>query len=308
MIRLFLITGFLGAGKTTFLQNWVRRFTGQRLAILVNEFGKTDVDGTLLSTLAAAVAEVHNGSIFCSCRQEQFEQTLATLAEDGPDVIFIEASGLSDPAKMEQILMETERFAGISYQGCICLADAVLFQKVLATANVCRKQLEACHLVLLNKTDLVSPEQREQIHDLIRSIRPDVPILDTQFGMVPDRFPEQLCQAVLREPWGSRYHTKDITLQSRLLVLKDGLTGEKLDRFLRQIAPASYRIKGFVQLASSVCLVDCVADSISVSPWNGQVPECNRLTVHWGKGLPLASALKQYQEEEGSHSVLLKTE
>ena len=68
MTELYLITGFLGAGKTTFLKNFIRMFDGRRLHLIINEFGREGVDGTLLREVGAAMDEINNGSIFCTCR------------------------------------------------------------------------------------------------------------------------------------------------------------------------------------------------------------------------------------------------
>ena len=67
MSRLYLITGFLGAGKTTFLKQFMKQFSSERMHIIVNEFGKEGIDGELLSELGIALDEINNGSIFCSC-------------------------------------------------------------------------------------------------------------------------------------------------------------------------------------------------------------------------------------------------
>ena len=75
-MELYLITGFLGAGKTTFLKNFARQFAGRRLRLIINEFGRVGVDGTLLRELDAALDEISNGSIFCACRLDQFEAAL----------------------------------------------------------------------------------------------------------------------------------------------------------------------------------------------------------------------------------------
>ena len=75
-MELYLITGFLGAGKTTFLKNFARQFAGRRLRLIINEFGRAGVDGTLLRELDAALDEISNGSIFCACRLDQFEAAL----------------------------------------------------------------------------------------------------------------------------------------------------------------------------------------------------------------------------------------
>lgn len=68
MSKLYLITGFLGAGKTTFLKNFINELSDYRLHLIINEFGKEGVDGELLRELGTALDEINNGSIFCSCR------------------------------------------------------------------------------------------------------------------------------------------------------------------------------------------------------------------------------------------------
>ena len=114
MTKLYLITGFLGSGKTTFLHKLVRLFPDRRLAIVVNEFGKVGVD-------------------------------------EPPELIFVEASGLSDPTAVRSILAQSGKFASLDYAGAICLIDAARFQKVYQTARVCRMQLAVDELVLINK-------------------------------------------------------------------------------------------------------------------------------------------------------------
>ena len=92
-MKLYLITGFLGAGKTTFMKELIRCFPGMKPALIVNEFGRAGVDGALLRELGAALREVNNGSIFCACRAEQFREALDEIVKQCPDVILVEASG-----------------------------------------------------------------------------------------------------------------------------------------------------------------------------------------------------------------------
>lgn len=104
MSRLYLITGFLGAGKTIFLKQFMKQFSSERMHIIVNEFGKEGIDGELLSELGIALDEINNGSIFCSCRLDKFENVLQQVLQEKPDVIIVEASGLSDPTNVKKIL------------------------------------------------------------------------------------------------------------------------------------------------------------------------------------------------------------
>ena len=117
MSRLYLITGFLGAGKTTFLKQFMKQFSSERMHIIVNEFGKEGIDGELLSELGIALDEINNGSIFCSCRLDKFENVLQQVLQEKPDVIIVEASGLSDPTNVKKILNQREKISRIGIYG-----------------------------------------------------------------------------------------------------------------------------------------------------------------------------------------------
>lgn len=184
MSKLYLITGFLGAGKTTFLKNFICLFAGKRIQLIVNEFGKEGVDGVLLSDLGAFLEEISGGSVFCSCRLDRFEDVLRQTADLNADVILVEASGLSDPTGVRKLFSQTERFPNIDYQGAICLVDAVRFTKIYATARSCVKQLAASDIVLVNKVDMATREQLEETLRLINGQRPEMPILQTSYGRV----------------------------------------------------------------------------------------------------------------------------
>ena len=292
MIPLILITGFLGAGKTTFLKQLARQLKVENLAILVNEFGREDVDGLLLEETRARLEEVHSGSIFCACRLEQFEQGLRRLAEGKPDAILVETSGLSDPTGVRSLFDETGRFPGIQYRGCFCLADAVRFEKVYATARVCARQVEVCDAVILNKSDLADQEQRKRTRALIEAQRPGIPIFETSYGAFREEWLGALRGGALSEgPAG--IHTRDLSLQSRLITLKDSFPPDRLREFLSRFAEHAYRIKGFARLGGETLLVDAVGDTINVVPWSGPTENVNRLVALSGQGLPMTAAIRR---------------
>lgn len=288
MTKLYLITGFLGAGKTTFLKEFARLFAGQKLSILVNEFGKEDVDSSLLKDLQARLEEIHNGSIFCACRLEQFEQALMTLTAENSDVILVETSGLSDPSSVRQILSDQNKFGHVLYMGCICLADAVNFEKVYATAMVCRKQLEISNVVVLNKTDLV--EDTGRLRQFIEQQNPNVTILETSFGKIPPNWTNTFQQP----PAATGSHTiqtKDLSIQSYLITIPDNLPVEQLIEFITMFAGNTYRIKGFANLNGKNYFVDCVGDNVKVSPGEAG-GSINRLIVLAGQGMPTLPSIK----------------
>ncbi len=293
MAKIYVITGFLGAGKTTFLKEFARLLTDEKLAVLVNEFGKEDVDSKLLCELNAAMEEVHSGSIFCACRIEQFSNALSRLLKDSPDIILVETSGLSDPTRIRTLLAEHPKADKIDYRGCLCIADAIRFEKVYSTALVCGKQLDICDAVIINKIDIASDEQIQKTLELIKNHRPGVPVYLTSHGKIQ---PEWV-QGIHKPPTGLKpinsVHVKDVSLQSRLVTIRDTFPRDKLMDFLCRIAPASFRIKGFVQLREGVFFVDTVGQDIKLNPWDKEVENLNRLVVLAGRGLPMLSTLKE---------------
>lgn len=310
MTRLYLITGFLGAGKTTFLHELVRLFPDRRLAVVVNEFGKVGVDGALLAGIDAQLVEINNGSIFCSCRIEQFEYGIASLmeGETPPEIIFVEASGLSDPTAIGSIVGGGGKFASVEYAGAICLLDAARFSKVYHSARVCRMQLAVADLVLINKADLATPEQIAEIRAAAGAQRPGRPIYETSFGRIEPEWLTKLSRTQDGEA-GAEIHTRDITLQ-KLTVTLDGFDLNSADAFLKMFAGDAYRVKGVLSLREGVYLADCVGPLTQLRPFSpqpgGPAPEINSLTVLFGNGLPAKKSLRRAAALFPGKTVIIK--
>ena len=289
MTKLYLITGFLGAGKTTFLQKFVRLFPDQKIALIINEFGKSGVDGALLQDLQIALTEIDNGSIFCACKLEQFEDALLSILEQKPDLIFVEASGLSDPTAVKSILGR-DVYREMEYAGAICLVDGVRFHKVYETARVCRMQLAISDMILINKADKATREQMDAITTIVKAQKPGRPVHETQFGHFEREWLEELENPSADDE--HKIHTKDITLQKLALTAK-GFDLKNLNSFLKMFAEDTYRIKGFVSLPEGVFLVSCVGPMVEISPFRGETPELNTLAVLYGNGLPAKKSIRE---------------
>lgn len=294
MSRLYLITGFLGAGKTTFLKQFVQMFKEQRMHIIVNEFGREGIDGELMREMGIALDEINNGSIFCSCRLDKFWEVLTHTLEQSPDVILVEASGLSDPTNVKKILNQKEKypiFSQIEYMGCICLVDGRQFLKVYETASVVKKQLNVSNLVLLNKMDLVSREQADQVKQVLKEHRPDLPVFETDHGRFQKEWFEVL-SAKIQEDEGTLFQTADITLRKYLLHIKEGTDLDRLSRFLNMLLQDTFRIKGFVRTGGKEYQVSAVGNLLEISEYRRTPEKTNLLVVLSGSGMPVKKALK----------------
>ncbi len=297
MSRLYLITGFLGAGKTTFLKKMLRIFPDKKIHVIVNEFGKEGVDGELLRETGAALDEINNGSIFCSCRLDKFEEVLTASLNQKPDIIIVEASGLSDPTNVKKILNRTEKFPNVEYMGSICLVDAKQFLKVYETATVVKKQLNVSDVILLNKTDMVSKEQICDVCAKIHAHRPDIPIHETTYGDLKPEWLDPLCENKEEAAEADILQSADITLRKYLLSINENTDLQTLENFLKMIMDDTFRIKGFVCIQKEWYLINCVGNLFEAEKCSEKSQEQkNLLVVLSGYGLPVKKALKKAME------------
>ncbi len=289
MIDLYLITGFLGAGKTTALKNVLYLLAPRRIQLIINEFGKVGVDGALLEKSNAMLKEITDGSVFCTCRLDQFMAALSQAVTDQPDAVVVEASGLSDPTGIYRLLSETEAFSrAFRYRGSICMVDAMRLIKVFHTVRVCPKQLAVSSLILLNKTDIATPEQREEVMALLREQCPGAHIIETQYGAITA---EQLALLTPLPAEGDIAHRPDITLQKAAIRISPLMTLQELRYFITQFAEDTYRVKGMLQLQDGVFLIDCVGPVLQISPCDCAPDDNNTLTALAGPRMPLRKSL-----------------
>ncbi len=285
---LYLITGFLGAGKTTFLKEFIHQFEGKKLWLIINDFGKVGVDGQLLRKLNAVMAEISNGSIFCACRLDQFEEALDEATAHKPDVIVVEASGLADPTGVEKLLGQ-QKFQEISYRGSICLVNTPQLERVIHTARVLPKQIRVSSLILLNKTDLATQEQIHAAEQTIRNLNPLAEIRQTQFGHFDPAWTECIHMLISGDP----DKLPDIQMQKQLVKVGETMTCQQLYSALGILAEESWRIKGFVHLDGKTYLVNCVGPSIQVTE-SEDIQNCeNHLVLLAGPGMALRKAIRE---------------
>jgi len=263
MKKLYLITGFLGAGKTTLMRNMIRLFS--HAAIIVNEFGKESIDGPALKEEHLWVDEISNGSIFCVCRSDQFVAALARSLESDADVILVETSGLSDPTGIDKILDTVENVHGASFDFCgtITLVDAPRFLKLLHTAVAVRQQILGAGLILINKSDLADTEHMAAIRSAIKDINETADIHEIRYGQIQPQWLENMPRPAIN----GEIVKRTIGTQSFLLEVPHGLAEKVFLSWLDSFAKDCYRIKGFVCLDSGWKQINAVGEQIEMMPW-----------------------------------------
>ncbi len=185
--RVYLITGFLGAGKTTFLNRILEAFPkDQRLTLLVNEFGEIGVDGVLVEGDEIDVMEISKGSIFCVCVKTDFIKGLYELnSKVQPDVLLIESTGVANPSDLKKDLklpIFNDRF---QFMEQFCVIDAVHFLDAYRVYASLEKQVASSSVFIINKTDLASPEAIAETKEVIGRFHPTPLFYDTTYAEIP---------------------------------------------------------------------------------------------------------------------------
>jgi G3E family GTPase len=173
-IPVTVLTGYLGAGKTTLLNRILSEPHGKKYAVIVNEFGEIGIDNDLVVNADEEVFEMNNGCICCTVRGDLVRIIDGLMRRKGKfDAIIVETTGLADPAPVAQTFFMDENVgAKTKLDAVVTVADAKWLKDRLKDAPEAKNQIAFADVILVNKTDLVSPAELAEIEARIRGINP----------------------------------------------------------------------------------------------------------------------------------------
>src|SRR5262249_257158 len=159
-----ILTGFLGSGKTTLLNRILTAEHGRRIAVIVNEFGAVGIDHHLLLSSNQEVVQMNNGCICCSVRGDLARSFFQLLEHrDKFDTVVIETTGLAEPAPVAQSIYSDERIRSqLTLAGVVTVVDAKYISARLEESAEACEQIAFADLIVLNKTDLSTPERLDE--------------------------------------------------------------------------------------------------------------------------------------------------
>src|SRR5262245_47297133 len=164
-----IVTGFLGAGKTTLINRILTADHGRKIAVIVNEFGEVGIDHHLLLSSDQEVVQMNNGCVCCTVRGDLMRSLFQLMEHRSKfDTVIIETTGLAEPAPVAQSLYGDEQFRReFTLDGVVTVVDAKYVCDQLEQSAESCEQIAFADLILLNKTDLSTPDQLDEIEKTI---------------------------------------------------------------------------------------------------------------------------------------------
>lgn len=265
-IDVFVVTGYLGAGKTTFLNHILALpvIAERKIALVINEFGSIGIDGQLVTPGKYTRFDLNRGSVFCACIKADFLRILGEIAhKNRPDIVIIEATGVADPCDIEEFLAAPGIQAQFDVKAAICLVDAMNFTRVAPYMAAARRQVRFADGIVINKTDLVEPSSVPRISQLLLSLNPGAKITTACRGNIDVSFIGSLVH-VRHDGTPQQSPPPDIVAVS--MRLNPIIDRKDLLSAIARLGTRLLRLKGFMSFGADAILAESVFDKFSEAP------------------------------------------
>jgi len=310
-----IVTGFLGAGKTTLVNHLLAQCGDAYIGIIVNEFGEVGIDGELIVADEQPLIEITNGCICCTVRKDLSAAVDEMLRRAGRpiDRLIIETSGLADPAPVLQtFLADPDLLQRVELESVVTVADAH-HALTHIDDDIVREQIAFADVIVLNKTESASPQELECLEQALRALNPAAPLIRTRQAQVPAvellgnrRF--SLANVLAIEPLlledGAHDHEHDASIQSCCIEAEGPLDPVRFNRWVNQTVLRDgarlLRSKGVLHLRGEarqfhVHSVHMLLDARPGRRWRLDEPRRSRM-VFIGRELPVDALREGFLE------------
>ena len=187
MTKIDIISGFLGAGKTTFIKKMLdEAFSGEKIVLIENEFGEVGIDGGFLKDAGIEISEMNSGCICCSLVGDFAKNMVEVLDRFHPDRILIEPSGVGKLSDVMTSVIDLEKDHDVKLNGLVTVVNALKASKQMkAFGEFFNNQIEYATTVVLSRTQKAKPEQLEFCVKQIQALNPKAAVITTPWDQIP---------------------------------------------------------------------------------------------------------------------------
>ncbi|MFI3172896.1 MAG: GTP-binding protein [Eubacteriales bacterium] len=269
-IEIYVVSGFLGSGKTTFLTQFIDSFSDKKVGILVNELGAVSIDGILIEQSGIQMREITSGSIYCYCKQGDFIKVLKSFSMTDIDVLIIENSGMADPSNIHGLLKQGEEVAGRSYdyKGAVCILDAMTFLNHVEVLPSIGNQVKCSNFIIINKIDMVTEAQLRKCRAKILEINEEVNVIEAVYSQVQM---EEVKKRLVDNGYDAETTNKCYNkFMSYAIECDKNVTEEEITKFVELVKDKLYRVKGFAKIETGWLQIDAMEKQVLIKEVNLQ--------------------------------------
>ncbi|HZH61327.1 MAG TPA: GTP-binding protein [Metabacillus sp.] len=254
-VEVYILSGFLGAGKTTLLQNILseEQQSGRKIAVIMNELGEVSIDSDVIPE-ETPLKELLNGCVCCTIQGQLEVQLENMLREYDLDAIYIETTGVAHPIEVLDACLSPLFADSLDIRAILTIVDAKRWQNRASLSIQLRKllmeQVEHADVVLVNKIDTLSENEKAAIISEIQSFNPKGKLFMTEFARIPlSSF--QTSKINKKYPHEQAHVHNHLHLRSYVHSFLKPVDLEKFEQFLREMPDTIFRIKGYIRFSHS---------------------------------------------------------
>ena len=279
-MRINLLFGFLGSGKTTLARNLLMANpSNQKMAVIVNEFGDVGIDGTILKGREEGqsidMVELTSGCLCCSLKGSLLSAVEELSHKSKVDLVVIEATGVAEPEEMIETFSDPSFSATYDMGPMVTVVDIHKFMKIREILGpFYEAQVRNADVLILNKIDLVNADELEKLRQEVKSMNPSADIIFTErcdidpaqllSGDESRVMASALSKDTVSDEHSHNHDHRHAPAQSFVLDAGSGTSRNALEVFFRGLPDNVWRVKGFTQLDGKPVLVQFTMGQLEI--------------------------------------------
>lgn len=284
-MRVNLLFGFLGSGKTTLVRHILaERAQQQRLAVIVNEFGEVGIDGALIEGRNVDVVELTSGCLCCTLKGSLLNAIEELHEASGIDHVVVEATGVAQPEDMLETLADPDFRSNVDIGPLVTVVNAPKFSRLLdGLGDFYSAQITNADVLLLNKIDLATPVELEAVRQQVQQLNPKATVLFTEqcevdLGFLLDGDESALLGRPLPAGAGhaddthghDHQHAAHPPVESFVLETSGNAERAAVERFFAELPDNVWRAKGFMLIDGKPALVQFASGQLDITASGAQ--------------------------------------